>query len=83
LSQLRVRDGGVLVGLETATEQASLGWNPSLAERIAGLSLELGGRLQVTQRDSAQETWTVRFANGREIVIPHELADLLVVELDG
>lgn len=83
LSQLRVRDGGVLVGLETATEQASSGWNPSLAERIAGLSLELGGRLQVTQRDSAQETWTARFANGREIVIPHELADLLVVELDG
>lgn len=82
LSQLRVGDCGILVGLETANELSSSGSIPSEAAQIAGLSLELGGRLQVTERDGEQETWIVRFANGREVVIPHPLADLLAVELD-
>ncbi|MFN9374605.1 MAG: metal ABC transporter permease [Planctomycetaceae bacterium] len=83
LSQLRVGDRGVLVGLETNSEQSSSGAHPTGAARIAGLSLELGGRLQVTDRDIQQETWTVCFANSRQLVIPHPLADLLIVELEG
>jgi manganese/zinc/iron transport system permease protein len=82
LSQLRVGDRGCLVGLATAPDQSQPGLNASQAAQIAGLRLELGVGLQVTDRDSEKETWTVRFTNGRQIVIPHHLADVVVVELD-
>lgn len=82
LSQMRTGDQGCLVGLETAPDPAQSGENPIRASRIAELRLELGGGLQVIDRDPGKETWTVRFANGRQIVVPHPLADLLVVELE-
>jgi ABC-type Mn2+/Zn2+ transport system permease subunit/Mn-dependent DtxR family transcriptional regulator len=82
LSQLRVGDRGCLVGLETATDQPQDGPNPNWVAQLAELQLELGGGLRVVDRNSEQETWTVQFANGRQNVIPHRLADLLIVELD-
>jgi hypothetical protein len=82
LSQMRTGDRGCLVGLEMTPDPAQSGENPIRASRIAELRLELGGGLQVIDRDPGKETWTVRFANGRQIVVPHPLADLLVVELE-
>jgi hypothetical protein len=77
-----VGDRGCLVGLETATDQPQDGPNPNWVAQLAELQLELGGGLRVVDRNSEQETWTVQFANGRQNVIPHRLADLLIVELD-
>jgi Mn-dependent DtxR family transcriptional regulator len=81
LSQLRVGDQGFLVGLETS-DQPQNGLNLSWASQIADLQLDLGVGLQVIDRDNEQETWTVQSAKGRRHVIPHHLADLLIVELD-
>jgi hypothetical protein len=57
--------------------------NLSSASQIAELQLELGGGLQVIDRSSEKETWTVQSASGRRNVIPHHLADVLIIELDG
>jgi ABC-type Mn2+/Zn2+ transport system permease subunit/Mn-dependent DtxR family transcriptional regulator len=82
LSQLRVGDRGFLVGLETMEELQNRS-NLSSASQIAELQLELGGGLQVIDRNSEKETWTVQSASGRRNVIPHHLADVLIIELDG
>ncbi|HBH53800.1 MAG TPA: hypothetical protein DDY91_18085 [Planctomycetaceae bacterium] len=81
MSRLRVGDAGHLVGLTPPVDLPATSIARENAGLIAGLKLDLGAELLVVDRDAEQETWTIRLLNGRDVVIPHELADQLLVEL--
>jgi hypothetical protein len=43
--------------------------------------LPLGGTVHVLARDSLDETWTIAFTSGRQVVCSHTLADQLLIDL--
>jgi len=81
MSRLRIGDSGHLVGLTPPVDLPVTSIARENAGVIAALQLDLGAGLSVVDRDIGEETWTIRLANGRTVVIPHELADQLLVEL--
>jgi Mn-dependent DtxR family transcriptional regulator len=96
LSKLRVGDRGRIVGLavplgaagETPATQSSTDRTPGspvtepepTADSIAALGLPLGQPFTVIERDVGEHSWTIEARPGQPIVLPHRLADLLLVQ---
>lgn len=83
LSKLRVGDRARVVGLLDAAAGATTGQSePALAvANVAALGLTLGQIVEVLQHDAARPSWTVALDDGRQCVVPHELADLVLVQI--
>lgn len=81
LSQLRTGDTGRIAGL-AAMEPAATPSDGRLDE-ISRLGLSLGQQISIIGRQPSGEDWTVRIGPGREVVLPHSLADTILVRLDG
>jgi ABC-type Mn2+/Zn2+ transport system permease subunit/Mn-dependent DtxR family transcriptional regulator len=84
LSKLRVGDrarviGMVDVGAGAVTAPTEFS---SRVASVAALGLTLGQDLEVVRRDPQPLSWTVALADGRQCDVPHELADLVLVQLE-
>jgi len=77
LSRLRVGESGRLVGIAPPVDPVRPGDQPVTGET----DLPLGGTLHVLARDGVEETWTIAFNSGRQVVCSHTLADQLLVDL--
>ncbi|MGE5192012.1 MAG: metal ABC transporter permease [Deltaproteobacteria bacterium] len=84
LSKLRVGDRArvigivdVAAGVVTAPTEFS-----SRVASVAALGLTLGQDLEVIRRDAEPPSWTVALADGRHCDVPHDLADLVLVQLE-
>jgi len=83
LSKLRVGDCARVVGLvdlaagTTAVATASV----PAAPKVAALGLTLGQTFEVIEHQSAPPLWTVTLDDGRQCAVPHELADLVLVQI--
>jgi ABC-type Mn2+/Zn2+ transport system permease subunit/Mn-dependent DtxR family transcriptional regulator len=84
LSKLRIGDrarviGMVDVGAGAVTAPTEFS---SRVAAVAGLGLTLGQDLEVVRRDPAPLSWTVALPDGRQCDVPHDLADLVLVQLE-
>jgi hypothetical protein len=77
LSRLRVGESGRLVGIAPPVDPIRPGDRPVMGET----DLPLGGTVHVLARDSLDETWTIAFTSGRQVVCSHTLADQLLIDL--
>ena len=83
LSKLRVGDRARIVGLVDVAAGATVVPAepvPAVAS-VAALGLTLGQTIEVIQRDAASPSWTVTLDDGRQCDVPHELADLVLVQI--
>jgi manganese/zinc/iron transport system permease protein len=83
LSKLRVGDRARVVGMveiSAAAETVPPGFSPSAA-KVAALGLMLGQNVEVIRRDAEPLSWTVALGDGRQCDVPHELADVVLVQL--
>jgi ABC-type Mn2+/Zn2+ transport system permease subunit/Mn-dependent DtxR family transcriptional regulator len=83
LSKLRIGDRARVIGMVdiaagavTAPTEFS-----SRVAAVAALGLTLGQDLEVIRRDAEPPSWTVALAHGRHCDVPHDLADLVLVQL--
>ena len=85
LSKLRVGDRGRIVGLldrlpePVASETAPV----PPAGAVAALGLTLGQEVAVVHRAAELPTWSLDLGDGRWCDVAHELADLVLVQVEG
>jgi ABC-type Mn2+/Zn2+ transport system permease subunit/Mn-dependent DtxR family transcriptional regulator len=84
LSKLRIGDRARVVGMVdiaagavTAPTEFS-----SRVASVAALGLTLGQKLEVVCRDTEPLAWTVSLGDDRQCTVPHDLADLVLVQLE-
>jgi len=80
LSKLRVGDRGKLAG--HVAVQASPAAATQISQAIADLRLPLGQQLQVVERDLPAGVWTIEVAGGRRVLLSHDVADTLLVQVE-
>lgn len=84
LSKLRAGDRGRVAGL-SEDEKAVTG-APELERRlaeVARLGMTLGQRVTVVGRSATGQEWSVRIGAGDEIIVPHVIADTILVRLEA
>jgi ABC-type Mn2+/Zn2+ transport system permease subunit/Mn-dependent DtxR family transcriptional regulator len=83
LSKLRIGDRARVVGLVesgTGTPAAPAGPLPA-ASQVADLGLTLGQTFEVIERTAEPPSWGVALDDGRQFAVPHESADLVLVQI--
>ena len=50
---------------------------------VAELGLTLGQAIEVVKHDPAIPSWTIQYGTGEPREVPHELADLVLVQLES
>ncbi len=83
LSKLRIGDRARVVGLieSGAGTPASPSGPAPAASKVAGLGLTLGQTFDVIERAADPPLWTVSLDDGRQFTVPHEIADLVLVQI--
>jgi len=84
LSKLRAGDRARIVGLiDRPVEETKPAADSRAYAAVAAVGLTLGQGIEVVGHDPAVPSWTIRDAAGGERRVPHELADLVLVELES
>jgi Mn-dependent DtxR family transcriptional regulator len=83
LSKLRTGDRARVVGLVDAVGGiTNVPAAPAgAASKVAGLGLTLGQTFDVIERSAEPPSWTVTLDDGRQFPVPHDLADLVLVQI--
>ncbi len=82
LSKLRSGDRARVMGLvDSPAEVVNIAASDHLpTTAVAELGLTLGQAIEVVKHDPAIPSWTIQFGAGEQREIPHELADLVLVQ---
>jgi Mn-dependent DtxR family transcriptional regulator len=82
LSKLRLGDRARVIGMVDVGGGAVTAPTEFSARvaAVAGLGLTLGQDLEVIRRDAEPISWTVALTDGRRCDVPHDLADLVLVQ---
>jgi ABC-type Mn2+/Zn2+ transport system permease subunit/Mn-dependent DtxR family transcriptional regulator len=83
LSKLRLGDRARVVGMVDVAAGAVTAPTEfsSRVAAVAALGLTLGQEFEVIRRDTAPLSWTVALGADRQCTVPHDLADLVLVQL--
>lgn len=82
LSKLRAGDRARVVGIsESASGKARSPSANDPAAAVAALGLTLGQFIDVVQHNPKVPSWKIDFGDGRSCDVPHDLADLVLVQL--
>ncbi len=84
LSKLRLGDRARVIGMVDIAAGAVTSPTEfsSRVAAVAALGLTLGQDLEVIRRDAEPPSWTVALGDGRQCAVPHDLADLVLVQLE-
>jgi Mn-dependent DtxR family transcriptional regulator len=85
LSKLRAGDRARVVGLvDTPPAAVNIAAHDRLpTTAVAELGLTLGQAIEVVKHDPAIPSWTIEYGAGEAREVPHELADLVLVQLES
>jgi ABC-type Mn2+/Zn2+ transport system permease subunit/Mn-dependent DtxR family transcriptional regulator len=84
LSKLRIGDRARVIGMVDVAAGAVTAPTEfsSRVAAVAALGLTLGQDLEVIRRDAEPLSWTVALGDDRQCSVPHDLADLVLVQLE-